>query len=91
MKLYYERIESKKKLIFILQNEYEIFFKWLEANQKFDWLKMMKILIACFLVCCGLVISKSFPKLPEDFTAVVEYSTPMFNSTTTVAEVKINK
>ena len=52
---------------------------------------MMKILIACFLVCCGLVISKSFPKLPEDFTAVVEYSTPMFNSTTTVAEVKINK
>eukprot|EP01080_Neovahlkampfia_damariscottae_P001353 gene1353-11435_t len=46
----------------------------------------MKILIVCFLVCCGLVLSKTFPKVPEDFTAVVEYTDPHRNATVTVAE-----
>jgi hypothetical protein len=40
--------------------------------------------IACLIVS---VVSKTFPKIPTDFAAVIEYTDPHTNTTYTAAEV----
>jgi hypothetical protein len=47
-------------------------------------MRIESFFIACLIVS---VLSKTFPKIPTDFAAVIEYTDPHTNTTFTSAEV----